>query len=150
MSFFSTLLWIVSCGFCGMYEEDKEELHPLNEPLLSTAEARGAAASSSAADLAVGVKRPRKPPNTDNMFGLGERDVNNDYEIGDLLGEGAFGVVRRCRNRITDAEFACKTIYKSQLRRRADVEDIRREVQILMVRLMCLRFAACIPIMLKA
>ena len=68
------------------------------------------------------------------MLGLGIRDVTADYELGDLVGEGAFGVVRRCKHRQTGQEYACKTVVKDQLKRRADVEDVRREVQILMVR----------------
>ena len=60
--------------------------------------------------------------------------MREDYELGDVIGEGAFGLVRRCKNRRTGDEFACKTLEKSQMKRRADVEDIRREVQILMVR----------------
>lgn len=68
------------------------------------------------------------------MLGLGHRDVNEDYELGGLLGQGAYAVVCQCRNRKTGQQYACKTILKSKLKRKADVEDIRREVQILMVR----------------
>lgn len=77
--------------------------------------------------------RVKKPVNTANILGLGMRNVMDDYVLGALLGEGAFGVVRRCRNKLTNREFACKTVLKKQLRRRADVEDVRREVQILMM-----------------
>ena len=59
--------------------------------------------------------------------------MRGDYELLDVLGEGAFGVVKRCRNRTTGQDFACKIIEKRQLKKRADVEDIRREVQILML-----------------
>jgi calcium-dependent protein kinase len=68
-----------------------------------------------------------------NILGFGRQNVRGDYELLDVLGEGAFGVVKRCRNRTTGQDFACKIIEKKQLRKRADVEDIRREVQILML-----------------
>lgn len=78
-------------------------------------------------------EQPGPKLSTSNILGFGEKDVTQNYELGDLLGEGAFGVVRRCRNKATGEWFACKTIEKRQIRRRADVEDIRREVQILMM-----------------
>ena len=71
--------------------------------------------------------------NLNNILGFGRQNVLGDYELLDVLGEGAFGVVKRCRNRATGQDFACKIIQKRQLRKRADVEDIRREVQILML-----------------
>lgn len=43
---------------------------------------------------------------------------------------GAFGVVRMAVHRRTGLKYAVKTVWKSQLRRRADVEDLRREVQV--------------------
>ena len=68
-----------------------------------------------------------------NILGFGRQNVRGDYELLEVLGEGAFGVVKRCRNRTTGQDYACKIIEKRQLKKRADVEDIRREVQILML-----------------
>lgn len=44
---------------------------------------------------------------------------------------GAFGVVRLAVHARTGLRYAVKTVYKSQLRRRADLEDLRREALIL-------------------
>lgn len=137
MSSISDFCRIITCGICGdgddNYGQDElthQELL-LNKSVRSTPSEGFAASSSLAAPSQI---RAKKPVNTSNMLGLGIRDVNADYELGELVGEGAFGVVRRCVHRSTGQEFACKTVVKSQLKRRADVEDVRREVQILMVR----------------
>lgn len=37
-----------------------------------------------------------------------------DYELGDILGQGAFGVVRVATHRVTGQRFACKTLSKSK------------------------------------
>lgn len=42
---------------------------------------------------------------------------------------GAFGVVRLAVHIRTGLRYAVKSVYKRQLRRRVDVEDLRREVQ---------------------
>jgi serine/threonine protein kinase len=119
----SVCCYLLTCGQCGSLPDDSDE--EWHEPLLDPLSAPGT-------DRPV-EPRARRPLNTSNMLGLGVRDVTVDYELGELLGEGAFGVVRRCHHRRTGQAFACKTVEKAQLRRRADVEDVRREVQILMV-----------------
>ena len=44
---------------------------------------------------------------------------------------GAFGVVRLAVHVRTGLRYAVKTVLKAQLRRRVDVEDLKREVAIL-------------------
>ena len=134
MSSFSSFCSVITCGICGDQDDNygQDNSGP-QEPLLNNSVQSGPSAGGSAL-AAPSQIRAKKPVNTSNMLGLGIRDVNADYELGELLGEGAFGVVRRCVHRKTGQEFACKTVVKSQLKRRADVEDVRREVQILMVR----------------
>jgi len=132
--------YILSCGLCGSIGSDEEDYpRSLRDPLLdgkfdklSSTNSNASGASGSRTRYPTQPK-PKKPLNTSNMLGLGIRDVNTDYELGDLVGEGAFGVVRRCIHRDTGQVYACKTVVKSQLKRRADVEDVRREVQILMM-----------------
>jgi calcium-dependent protein kinase len=132
--------YILSCGLCGSITDPDEEYWGERDPLLDNKFQNPASgdnhgnrgASSSSARLS-GQPKPKKPANTSNMLGLGIRDVTSDYELGELVGEGAFGVVRRCKHRQTGQEYACKTVVKNQLKRRADVEDVRREVQILMM-----------------
>jgi calcium-dependent protein kinase len=126
---------------CGSIDRDEEDNRwDLRDPLLDNKFENPASASNNAHGGASsrsarfpGQPRPKKPVNTSNMLGLGIRDVNADYELGELVGEGAFGEVRRCVHRQTGQVYACKTVVKNQLKRRADVEDVRREVQILMM-----------------
>ena len=136
----NSIIGFICC--CGALEDafdysnyervvDNQGLH---EPLVSTAE-NGFLAEDD-------PPQKKKELKLNNILGFGMRDVHKDYEIGELLGEGAFGVVTRCRNRATGEVFACKKIEKRQMKRKADVEDIRREVQILMVCTVCI-FLAC-------
>ncbi|PNT64929.1 hypothetical protein BRADI_4g35100v3 [Brachypodium distachyon] len=53
------------------------------------------------------------------------------YRLGAELGRGEFGVTRRCVDAATGEALACKTIRRKRLRRGADAEDVRREVEIL-------------------
>lgn len=57
-------------------------------------------------------------------------DIEEKYELMvDVLGEGSFGTVRKCRNRLTKQVCALKTIDKSKL---PDATQLRREVDILL------------------
>ncbi|EHA8588878.1 calcium-dependent protein kinase 2 [Cocos nucifera] len=58
-------------------------------------------------------------------------DVKATYNMGKELGRGQFGVTHLCTHRITGEQFACKTIAKRKLVNKEDIEDVRREVQIM-------------------
>ncbi|MBA0762354.1 hypothetical protein Gotri_011988 [Gossypium trilobum] len=58
-------------------------------------------------------------------------DVRNTYTIGKELGRGQFGVTYLCTHKVTGEQFACKTIAKRKLVNKEDIEDVRREVQIM-------------------
>eukprot|EP00250_Pteridium_aquilinum_P015411 c22565_g1_i2 orf=1-438(-) len=58
-------------------------------------------------------------------------DVRAIYSMGRELGRGQFGVTHLCTNKITGELFACKSISKRKLANKDDVEDVRREVQIM-------------------
>ncbi|CAN6826343.1 unnamed protein product [Brassica oleracea] len=54
------------------------------------------------------------------------------YELGKELGRGEFGVTHECIEISTrESRFACKRISKEKLRTEIDVEDVRREVEIM-------------------
>lgn len=53
------------------------------------------------------------------------------YNIGKELGRGQFGVTHLCTLKSTGEQFACKTIAKRKLVNKEDIEDVRREVQIM-------------------
>jgi calcium-dependent protein kinase len=58
-------------------------------------------------------------------------DVRSQYNLERKLGSGQFGTTYLCTERATGLKFACKSVSKRKLVRRADVEDMRREVTIL-------------------
>ncbi|KAK7392872.1 hypothetical protein VNO78_21322 [Psophocarpus tetragonolobus] len=59
------------------------------------------------------------------------RDIGLRYELGREMGRGEFGVTYLCRDRETNEELACKSISKKKLRTAIDIEDVRREVEIM-------------------
>ncbi|XP_065011873.1 calcium-dependent protein kinase 2-like [Musa acuminata AAA Group] len=78
---------------------------------------------------------PSPPPAKTGPIGpvLGRpmEDIRTMYTIGKELGRGQFGVTHRCTHKATGEELACKTIAKRKLRTKEDIEDVRREVQIM-------------------
>ncbi|KAM4709541.1 death-associated protein kinase 3 [Discoglossus pictus] len=68
------------------------------------------------------------------MSGFRQQNVEEFYEMGEELGSGQFAIVRKCRERKTDMEYAAKFIKKRRLsssRRGVSREEIEREVDIL-------------------
>ncbi|KAI5012162.1 hypothetical protein ZWY2020_024296 [Hordeum vulgare] len=59
------------------------------------------------------------------------RDIAERYELGGELGRGEFGVTYLCTDRDTREALACKSISKKKLRTAVDIEDVRREVEIM-------------------
>ncbi|XP_058205068.1 calcium-dependent protein kinase 7-like [Rhododendron vialii] len=57
--------------------------------------------------------------------------IEERYELGRELGRGEFGVTYLCTDKISGEVFACKSISKNKLRTRVDIEDVRREVEIM-------------------
>ncbi|XP_034687435.1 calcium-dependent protein kinase 8-like isoform X2 [Vitis riparia] len=59
------------------------------------------------------------------------RDISLKYELGREMGRGEFGVTYMCTEKSTNEKYACKSIAKKKLRTAVDIEDVRREVQIM-------------------
>lgn len=75
---------------------------------------------------------PRKPPPPVSVINNPSgHDILSNYRFGKELGRGEFGVTYKCFHLETGDAFACKTISKSKLRTQIDVEDVRREVDIM-------------------
>ncbi|XP_010263084.1 PREDICTED: calcium-dependent protein kinase 1-like [Nelumbo nucifera] len=53
------------------------------------------------------------------------------YNLGRKLGQGQFGTTFLCVEKATGKEYACKSIAKRKLVTEEDVEDVRREIQIM-------------------
>lgn len=59
------------------------------------------------------------------------RDISAHYDLGCELGRGEFGVTYLCTDISNGEKYACKSISKQKLRTAVDVEDVRREVEIM-------------------
>ncbi|XP_077214202.1 calcium-dependent protein kinase 20-like [Tasmannia lanceolata] len=59
------------------------------------------------------------------------RDISIRYELGRELGRGEFGITYLCTDKSTGEVLACKSISKKKLRTAVDIEDVRREVEIM-------------------
>ncbi|KAM7278002.1 hypothetical protein ACFE04_005136 [Oxalis oulophora] len=59
------------------------------------------------------------------------RDLAAQYDLGRELGRGEFGVTYLCTDINTGEKLACKSISKKKLRTAVDIEDVRREVEIM-------------------
>jgi len=52
---------------------------------------------------------------------IGRSDIETRYEIGRTIGDGNFAVVKECRLRNTESEYAMKIIDKSKLKGKEDM-----------------------------
>ncbi|PIA53635.1 hypothetical protein AQUCO_00900303v1 [Aquilegia coerulea] len=59
------------------------------------------------------------------------REIGLRYDLGRELGRGEFGVTYLCTDKESGEVFACKSISKKKLRTAIDIEDVRREVEIM-------------------
>ncbi|KAK4746642.1 hypothetical protein SAY87_025679 [Trapa incisa] len=58
-------------------------------------------------------------------------NIRDLYILGHKLGQGQFGTTYLCTEISTGNEYACKSISKRKLISKEDVEDVRREIQIM-------------------
>ncbi|KAK4780670.1 hypothetical protein SAY87_016776 [Trapa incisa] len=75
--------------------------------------------------------KPAKPTLIGPVLGRPMEDLKSIYAMGKELGRGQFGVTHLCTHKATGVQFACKTIAKRKLVNKEDIEDVRREVQIM-------------------
>lgn len=57
--------------------------------------------------------------------------IHSKYDLGRELGRGEFGVTYLCTDADSGEKFACKSISKKKLRTAVDIDDVRREVEIM-------------------
>ncbi|XP_072965121.1 calcium-dependent protein kinase 29-like [Typha angustifolia] len=116
----------------GCYSAPSSSFQPTRD--LRCLPSSAAASSSSASNSST------SPDDTRTVFvsplsvlpGTGDGDAFlRRYRLGPELGRGEFGVTRRCADAETGEALACKSISKRKLRRKADAEDVRREVEIM-------------------
>ncbi|XP_057476316.1 calcium-dependent protein kinase 1-like [Actinidia eriantha] len=85
--------------------------------------------------------KPKKPPQMKRVGSAGLRadsvlqrktgNLKEFYSLGKKLGQGQFGMTFLCLEKATGKEYACKSIAKRKLLTEDDVEDVRREIQIM-------------------
>ncbi|RWR80342.1 calcium-dependent protein kinase 10-like protein [Cinnamomum micranthum f. kanehirae] len=85
--------------------------------------------------------KPKKPHHIKRVSSAGlqidsvlQRKTGNlkdIYSLGRKLGQGQFGTTYLCVEKSTGKEHACKSIAKRKLTTEEDVEDVRREIQIM-------------------
>ncbi|TYJ06719.1 hypothetical protein E1A91_A12G254200v1 [Gossypium mustelinum] len=74
---------------------------------------------------------PSTTPPIGRVLGRPMEDVRSTYVFGRELGRGQFGVTYLVTRKETNQQFACKSIATRKLINRDDIEDVRREVQIM-------------------
>lgn len=76
---------------------------------------------------------PRQPlpASVGRVLGRPMEDVRATYTIGKELGRGQFGVTYLVTHKTTHQQFACKSIAMRKLINKDDIDDVRREVQIM-------------------
>ncbi|KAG4171805.1 hypothetical protein ERO13_A12G232700v2 [Gossypium hirsutum] len=74
---------------------------------------------------------PSTTPPIGRVLGRPMEDVRSTYVFGRELGRGQFGVTYLVTHKETNQQFACKSIATRKLINRDDIEDVRREVQIM-------------------
>lgn len=110
--------------------QDNNSSHIRNGHAKARAPARPVQPSPPSAATAASSK-PSKPAPIGTVLGRPMEDVRSTYNIGKELGRGQFGVTHLCTHKVTGEQFACKTIAKRKLVNKEDIEDVRREVQIM-------------------
>ncbi|KAL2332571.1 hypothetical protein Fmac_020152 [Flemingia macrophylla] len=75
----------------------------------------------------------RRGPDNQSYYVLGHKtpNIRDLYTLGRKLGQGQFGTTYLCTENSTSNEYACKSISKRKLISTEDVEDVRREIQIM-------------------
>ena len=58
-------------------------------------------------------------------------EIGKQYLLGQELGRGEFGITYSCTDKMSGEVLACKSISKHKLRTAVDIEDVRREVDIM-------------------
>lgn len=61
----------------------------------------------------------------------GGHNIKERYNLGRELGRGEFGITYLCTDVESGEKFACKSISKKKLKTAVDIEDVRREVEIM-------------------
>nr|GMD92013.1 calcium-dependent protein kinase 26-like [Ipomoea batatas] len=88
-----------------------------------------------------GAAQSRKPHNAKRVLSAGLKvesvlrtktgHLKEFYNLGEKLGNGQFGTTFLCTEKTTGKKYACKSIAKRKLITQEDVDDVRREIEIM-------------------
>ncbi|KAF3788631.1 Calcium-dependent protein kinase 1 [Nymphaea thermarum] len=130
---------VLPAGSSEATAESKEESKPI-EPLPvqdkppspvriaeSSSEPEGVKPKKATSDSEV----KRQPSFRHCILGRKTENLKDLYTLGRKLGQGQFGTTYLCVEKVTGKEYACKSIAKRKLVAEDDVEDVRREIQIM-------------------
>ncbi|KAF8732222.1 hypothetical protein HU200_016197 [Digitaria exilis] len=87
--------------------------------------------SSAAASAPNPNGKPKPKPKVGSVLRRDSERLKDLYTLGKKLGQGQFGTTYQCVEKATGKQFACKSIAKRKLVTDEDVEDVRREIQIM-------------------
>ncbi|KAG7544983.1 Protein kinase domain [Arabidopsis suecica] len=75
----------------------------------------------------------RRNPDNQAYYVLGHKtpNIRDIYTLSRKLGQGQFGTTYLCTEIASGVDYACKSISKRKLISKEDVEDVRREIQIM-------------------
>ncbi|CAL5015241.1 unnamed protein product [Urochloa decumbens] len=71
------------------------------------------------------------PPDLGSVLGHPTPNLRDLYALGRKLGQGQFGTTYLCTELATGVDYACKSISKRKLITKEDIDDVRREIQIM-------------------
>ncbi|AEE84533.1 calcium-dependent protein kinase 15 [Arabidopsis thaliana] len=80
------------------------------------------------------LTQPLKPivfRETETILGKPFEEIRKLYTLGKELGRGQFGITYTCKENSTGNTYACKSILKRKLTRKQDIDDVKREIQIM-------------------
>ncbi|CAL9089711.1 unnamed protein product [Musa textilis] len=77
------------------------------------------------------IMRRGLDPSSNYVLGHKTPNIRDLYILGRKLGQGQFGTTYLCTEIATGNDYACKSIGKRKLISKEDVEDVRREIQIM-------------------
>jgi len=66
-----------------------------------------------------------------SVLGQKTPNVTEHYTLGRKLGDGKYGTTHLCTEISTGCQYACKSILKKKFVNMQDIEDVRREIQIM-------------------
>ncbi|KAG0592895.1 hypothetical protein KC19_1G288500 [Ceratodon purpureus] len=119
----------------GSHDRQVESNHPRSAPGSTHPAGSSHGGSTGGAYQTHSAPAPRSKPTLrsapSGILGKPLRDIKKNYTLGRELGRGQFGVTYLCTEKETGVAYACKTIAKRKLSTKDDIEDVKREVQIM-------------------